>query len=576
MKKQIIMVFIAIALLLSLAGCNAAPSDDGSSKGGTLYIQVNPVIAVTYDASGTVTSVTAVTEDANQIVAQYQEYAGKECDNVVVELVTLIGEAGYLSKDSQEVAISISFEEDSSIPDEDFLTSVEQQIQTVVQERQWQGTVEITSPAVSDEETQPGDPGEATEPESAGPELPEGAEAQSDGTYLLTQYTNKSGDPVEKDSPYVKYIGKTVYDSEGRMIRKTKEVASYSLLLAEDWWQYGEDGALLSYTKKRFDNGGVMQEHYLQEYNADGQTIQTTQYNHDGLIDCILTYEYHSNGKIKAETTRDEAGALLGLKEYTQSGILTMQCTYYSNGNEKTREVYTEDGTPVETCRWDDNGNTLFLEEYFPNGIPKAHKRWNQDGTLIREFTAFTDKNRDNGIITEYDSSGKRISRSTMGNPDGSYDTDEFWDEDGIHYLFAFSDNLLREERYTYPDGGTLVIIYDHESGTKHVRRETSNSSRDLVSSIATDEPIEGYNEYWNEDGTYNRSEWKNGYKYKEISDGWKNVNGYKYRGTTYYYSNGQVKSSERYFYADGGRTYVEFDINGNEIYSEVTTKCVD
>ena len=565
MKQQIMAVIIAVVLLMSLAGCSTTPSGTDSPKGGTVYIQVNPEIAVTYDADGTVTSVTAVTEDARQIVAQYQDFSGKACSDVVVELVTMIGEAGYLSDDTGEVTISIRFGENSSIPNEDFLTSVEQQVQTVVQDRQWQGTVAVISPTESENTTEP-----------SGPDLPEGAVLQSDGTYLLTQYTSKSDNPVEKDDPNVKYILKTVYDSDGRITGKTKEHASYSLLLAGDWWEYSEEGALISYTKQRFDNGGVMEEHYREDYNSSGQLTLTTKYGHDGTVDCILAYEYHSNGKCKTETTTNESGTLLAHKEYSQSGSLTLDSTYYSDGSEKSRAVYAEDGTPVEAYRWYSDGTTEFQEEYFANGRPKAHKMWYEDGILRREFTAFTDENTDNGILAEYDRSGKPTSRYTTGNPDGSYDTQESWDRDGTHYLFAFSGDLLAEERYTYPDGGTLVITYDHTTDTKHVLRQTSKDTFDIIRSISSDAPIEGYMESILDGGNIHRTEWKDGYKSKEISDGWPNMNGYAYRGTTCYYPNGQVKSAEQYFYADGGRVYFEYDENGNETHSEDTTKCND
>lgn len=565
MKPKIMTVIITIALLFSLTGCDTAFHADTAAKGGTVYIQVNPEIAVTYDADGIVTSVAAVTEDARQIVEQYQDFVGKSCGDVIVELVTMIGEAGYLSDDSGKVTISIRFDKNSSMPTENFAASVEQQIQTVVENRQWQGTVAVNLPTKSEKAPKP-----------SASDLPEGVVPQSDGTYLLTQYTNKSGDPVEKDDPDVKYILKTVYDSDGRMTCKTKEHASYSLTLAGDWWEYGEDGALISYTKQRFDNGGAMEEHYREDYNSGGQRILTTKYSQDGSVDCILTYEYHSNGNCKSETTVNESGALLALKEYSERGILMLDRAYHSNGREESQTVYTEDGIPVGSYRWYSDGTPEFQEEYFANGCPKSHKLWYADGTIKREYTAYSDDHTHNGITAEYDSSGQLIIRYTTGNPDGSYDTQEMWDDDGTHYLFCLSGELLMEERYTYPDGGTLVIIYDYAAGTKHVRRQTSKDDHDLIRNLHSDAPIEGYIESTLDDGCIHRTEWKGGHKSKEISDGWTNMNGYAYRGVTCYYPNGQIQSSESYFYADGGRVYFEYDENGNEIYSEDTTGCND
>ena len=64
------------------------------------------------------------------------------------------------------------------------------------------------------------------------------------------------------------------------------------------------------------------------------------------------------------------------------------------------------------------------------------------------------------------------------------------------------------------------------------------------------------------------------GYKYKEIIDRDTNFLGYTYKQTAYYYSNGQTKSFEQYYYADGGRLYAEYDESGNATYWEDTTEC--
>ena len=119
MKKRLLCLILAVAMLLcTMAGCSAATSTSSAApKGGTLYITVNPVIAITYDASGSVVSVTAVSKDAEAIVNEYRDYVGKECTQVVTTIVEKIGNAGYLDK---AVDIQITFEDDSGLPEADF------------------------------------------------------------------------------------------------------------------------------------------------------------------------------------------------------------------------------------------------------------------------------------------------------------------------------------------------------------------------------------------------------------------------------------------------------------------------
>lgn len=563
MKRYITMMVAVIVWIVTLVGCDLNISLGGIAKGGTLYIQAHSQIAVTYNANGTVTAITAVTEDAKEIVAQYQDYSGKACADVVTELVAMIGEAGYLSGDAP---ISIGFDENSAMPSKDFAETVQQQIQTVVEENQWQSTVTVVPPVESTESTEP-----------SGSGLPEGAVQQSDGTYLLTQYTDKSGNLVKEGDSAAEYIVRTVYDASFRMTSKIKEYSASGAPREDECWEYREDGTLAAYIRKYYHKSGSVQEHFRQDYDADGRVTLKTTYQNDGSVKNLVAYTYHSNGNIKSETETDEAGTLQATREYAENGNLLLHSTYYSDGTENTRTVCAEDGSS-ESFRWTKNGILEFWEALFSNGNLKAYKIWRGDGTLEREFTAFTDANNNNGIITQYDASGKPTHRSTEGNPDGSLPTMEMWDEEGIHYLFVMDQKMENtvEERYTYPDGGTLVITYDYETDRKHAIVQRSNYKSDLVSTISTEMPIEGYTETTNDIGIYIRLEWKDGYRYKEIQDGATNVYGYTYRETIYYYPDGKTKSAERYFYADGGRTYCEMDENGNTIYEEDTTKCDD
>ena len=313
MKKTMISVLITVLLFAFFTGCAAEPVPTPPQlKGGTLYITVNPVIAVTYDENGNVTEVAAVTEDAKSIVESYQNFVGKDCTQVVSELVTKIGEAGYLSEDSEDVTITITLEEGSGVPSEDFVAVVEQTVQDVVTDNHWQGSVTVEDPSVSVEDpTEPsGDPtGPATTPTAPGAEatepstvpttpgveptepttpgvdptepstapttpeedptdpsteptvaepavpgtVPEGAKEQADGTYLLTEELDNSGNPATGAKAVS--VRSTVYSADGMLLRQEtvgKESGKAESLLT---WEYDGDGVLAYTTSTQYTDG---------------------------------------------------------------------------------------------------------------------------------------------------------------------------------------------------------------------------------------------------------------------------------------------------------------------------------
>lgn len=449
-----------LLLLGMLVGCNNA-DDTTTSEGGKLYLNTSSVISVTYDAQGIVTSITAESENAKEIIENYKDFENKTCTKVLVELVQKIGEAGHLEDD---VAIEITFDKNSSLPETSFEETIQQQIQSTLTEHEWEATIKVEPPELITN-TKPSVNGTKNEAESETDEIvkiPEGAVLQSDGTYIYNAYLDNS--------------------------------------------------------------------------NKITNSVETA------LFDC--TYIYSSDGHL--------------ISEYNI---------------------------------WHQSQIPRFYTEYYPNGNMKSSKKWNGHGALINEFTSFHDKDTQNGIVTEYDSTtGKIKSRTTEGNPDGSPATVEQWtEENGGEYILFIYDSAymvelgpngepireasLVEERYTLDNGAYHYHTYDYGKMTKHTIGywPDNNTKRDMITYIISDNPIEGYTES-TINGIYRRQEWKNGKKSCEISDG-DSYMGYKVKDTSYYYANGQVKSFERYFYLDGGHYYVEYDEQGNETFSEITTK---
>ena len=158
MKKRFVLA-AALALSLSLiTGCGAKESAKEAVKeapavieiaedmkestaeeaAGSLLLSVNPEIAVFYDRDGLVTDVEGRNRDGRDILEHYTGYEGKETRQVVRELVTAIGEAGYFVEDidGEKRQITIEIETGSRIPHDDFLDEVVDDVQGMCEQPQ--------------------------------------------------------------------------------------------------------------------------------------------------------------------------------------------------------------------------------------------------------------------------------------------------------------------------------------------------------------------------------------------------------------------------------------------------------
>lgn len=567
MKKTAIYVVLVLMLLALLTGCGTDPAPtDPPRTGGTLYITVKEVVAVHYDADGRVTSITAVTEDAQPFLADYQDYSGKDCAQVVAELVTRIGEKGYLSPETVNAAVSITFEGGSVLPSEGFLKEVEQQAAAVIEEHQWQGTVTVEAPAAPE--------APSTEPttEPAGPSIPSNAQLQEDGTYILAEQLDSS-QTVITDGDAPTYLRQTHYSAAGDPLAQELTLADTGILRARSVWEYDSLGLCIAHIYTRYTDSGNVNAHYREEYDAD-RLVRKIIYDKADAVSSICTYSYYDSGSLMTEEESSPEGTILSRKEYTESGALLSSSSFSADGTPKSMLTYHENGVTLSQTTWHENGVMGYYAEYYQNGNCKLWKRWHSNGLMDQEFVAFHDGYTPNGISTVYDENGNIHSIDTTGNPDGSPDTSEFWDSDGTRFLCTFQDGMLLSMLYTYTDGNTLLETYDYDAGTVRVTTNRENFSSDMVSSLSTGLYISGYIESTLDDGSYRYTEYADGYMYKEITDGHKNPRGYVYRETTIFYPSGQPMTVETYFYADGGRIYIEYDEDGNTTFFEDTTDC--
>ena len=142
MKKMISLIACMLVLVLSLTACSQAappPNSTSLSSGGILILSVNPKIAVEYDKSGLVTGIIARNEDALAIIADCDGLIGKSTQDVVANLVTRIGEAGYFVDeiDGGSRQIVLEIEPGSALPSETFLDDVIQEVRISIDNHDW-------------------------------------------------------------------------------------------------------------------------------------------------------------------------------------------------------------------------------------------------------------------------------------------------------------------------------------------------------------------------------------------------------------------------------------------------------
>ena len=95
MKKHISYYLMVLLMIGLLAGCGDS-NDTPTTQGGTLYLNTSSVISVTYNEEGIVTSISAESQNAKEIVDSYKDFENKTCSEVLVELVEKVGAAGHV------------------------------------------------------------------------------------------------------------------------------------------------------------------------------------------------------------------------------------------------------------------------------------------------------------------------------------------------------------------------------------------------------------------------------------------------------------------------------------------------
>ena len=126
---------LAIALTVLLTGCGA-PAQEGTAlkETGILTLSVNPEIQIEYNRDGKVTALTGRNDDGKGIVEVYPDYIGKNCEDVLQDLIVEINEAGYFVDDidGNKKNIVLQLEPGSVLPSDNFLADMSASTQEAV------------------------------------------------------------------------------------------------------------------------------------------------------------------------------------------------------------------------------------------------------------------------------------------------------------------------------------------------------------------------------------------------------------------------------------------------------------
>ncbi len=134
MKKRIVLILTALAMILSLAACGPKPVEkettqqtDGKlfSK-GAIIVKVNPEVKVNYDEEGLTTSVEALNDDGLDIIKNLDGFVGVAVKQTVRRIIEEMGNKGYLFEelegDDNEIVLEV--EKGSVVPVETFIDDI--------------------------------------------------------------------------------------------------------------------------------------------------------------------------------------------------------------------------------------------------------------------------------------------------------------------------------------------------------------------------------------------------------------------------------------------------------------------
>ena len=113
---------LAVASTVLLAGCGTKEE----AEVGTLTLSVNPEIQIAYTDDGQAASLVGQNNDGKAVVEAYPDYVGKDCGDVLKDLIVEIDEEGFFDKDidGNKRNVVLQLEPGSKLPSDDFLENM--------------------------------------------------------------------------------------------------------------------------------------------------------------------------------------------------------------------------------------------------------------------------------------------------------------------------------------------------------------------------------------------------------------------------------------------------------------------
>lgn len=147
--KLLSLLFASLALILmGCANTNDTMEDTQSDETenaseslvstGTLYLMLNPEIAIEYDEEALVTAVRGENADGEELIETYTDYVGKHSRVVIQELILKFGEAGYFENEveGETKRLVIELEAGSNLPGDNFLEEMAASAQRALEDYQ--------------------------------------------------------------------------------------------------------------------------------------------------------------------------------------------------------------------------------------------------------------------------------------------------------------------------------------------------------------------------------------------------------------------------------------------------------
>ena len=172
MKKLFAIMLSAAILLLGfgyLSTMEEGPSETIKSA-GVITLSVNPKINIHYDDEGKVIDLSAGNEDGEKVIANMQDYVGKDTKEVISNLVKEIHAEGYFVKDVDGYTkdIVIQIKDGSLVPSDNYLVELEEEVrETVAEMNLTSNTTTIVEEDYVDVEEIPSDYGKVISKEKA-------------------------------------------------------------------------------------------------------------------------------------------------------------------------------------------------------------------------------------------------------------------------------------------------------------------------------------------------------------------------------------------------------------------------